>query len=43
MATAVNAFKFENNGQQSLGKLGLAIIGKQVNPVGVWKCYFPPL
>ena len=27
MATAVNAFKFENNGFKPLGRLGLAIIG----------------
>eukprot|EP00092_Neocalanus_flemingeri_P000420 GFUD01000448.1.p1 GENE.GFUD01000448.1~~GFUD01000448.1.p1 ORF type:complete len:654 (+),score=170.01 GFUD01000448.1:222-2183(+) len=29
MATAVSAYKFENNGFESLGKLGLAIIGKK--------------
>jgi len=29
MATAVSAYKFENNGFVSLGKLGLAIIGKK--------------
>ena len=28
MATAVSAYKFENNGYQSAGKLGLAIIGR---------------
>jgi hypothetical protein len=28
MATAVHVYKFENNGFKSLGKLGLAIIGK---------------
>lgn len=28
MATAVSAYKYENNGYESLGKLGLAIIGK---------------
>jgi hypothetical protein len=27
MATAVNAFRFENNGFKPLGRLGLAIIG----------------
>ena len=29
MATAVSAYKYENNGYESLGKLGLAIIGKK--------------
>lgn len=29
MATAVSAYKYENNGFESLGKLGLAIIGKK--------------
>ena len=29
MATAVSAYKFENNGYKSCGKLGLAIIGWQ--------------
>jgi len=29
MATAVSAYRFENNGFESLGKLGLAIIGKK--------------
>merc|ERR1719297_226930 len=29
MATAVSAYKSENNGYESLGKLGLAIIGKK--------------
>ena len=29
MATAVSAYKYENGGYESLGKLGLAIIGKK--------------
>ena len=29
MATAVSAYRYENNGYESLGKLGLAIIGKK--------------
>jgi len=29
MATAVSAYKYETTGYESLGKLGLAIIGKK--------------